>query len=167
MGVIQHSQTCTVAECWLRNGLYIFHFPFTQKGDSSVQAKSAPAERQEDQNLSGCCIDVASWIWGSGWPKGTMLEIIHRRVRLLFFFHDSPSPKYNCENTGLYYFLDLNRPLSISLHLFAAIRDDKLWNCGGMPKNSPYFVLSDFEASLNIHASFGLCLSFTQHTNTS
>lgn len=67
------------------------------------------------------------------WPKGTMLEIIHKRVKWLFSFHDPPSPKYNCENTGLDYFLNLNTLLSISLHPFAVIREDisnwymKLW----------------------------------------
>lgn len=65
-----------------------------------------------------------------------MLEIIYKRIKLLFFFHGPPSPKYNCENTGLDYFLNLNTPLSISLHLSAMIRDDVSCNCGGMPKIS-------------------------------
>lgn len=53
-----------------------------------------------------------------------MLEIIQETKVGFFFFHDPPSPKYKCENTGLDYFLNLNTPLSISLHPFAVITDD-------------------------------------------
>lgn len=89
-----------------------------------MEAKSVSAERQEDQSLSVCCIDVSSRIWGSGWPKGAMLEIIHKGVKLHFFFHGPPSPVYNCKNTGLDYFLNLNPPSSISFHPSVVIRDD-------------------------------------------
>lgn len=93
MGVIPSSQACvcTVAAflttCTGCTGVSrAIHVPFTQKGDPPVQAKCAPFESREDQSLSGCSVDVASWIWGSGWPKGTRVRSIHGRVELLFSF---------------------------------------------------------------------------------
>lgn len=100
MGAIRSSEACvcTVAAflttCTGHESCAI-HGPFTQKGDPPVQAKCAPFERQEDQSLSGCSVDVASWIWGSGWPKGTRVRSDTWESRVAFFFRDPPSPKHN------------------------------------------------------------------------
>lgn len=90
-----------------------------------MKVRCTSVERHEHQRLSGCSGDVASWIWGSGWPKG--ISVIHdtQESKIAFFFCDPASLKRNRESTGLDYFLNVNLPLAIAsslLHYLKTLR---------------------------------------------